>query len=304
MRKSLIIVSVLILVLVATVGAQYLWQSRGPGLVSPSANALRVATWNVHYIMARRDDGRWGLERWHQRKAPLAATFAALEADIVAFQEMETFEGSDDDTVNLARSWLLDTNPDYSAAAVGDWRVFPSTQPIFYRTERFDLLEQGWFFLSETPDVIYSRTFDGSYPAFVSWAVFRDRQNDAEFRVVNVHLDYSSGENRTRSVALMTDRMAPWIAGNEAVILAGDLNALAGSSLHDKLEQAGLTFVPVKGATYHLDRGLNLFGAIDHIAHTEKLQPIGEAMVVRERLDPVWPSDHYPVVVDYRGSGS
>ncbi len=302
MRRVLKAVLAIVLGLIGIVIAQHLWQSRGPALTPPPANALRVATWNVHYIAARRTDGRWGLDRWTQRKAPMAAVFAGLQADLVAFQEMETFEGGDDDGVNLARTWLLEANPAYGAAAVGDWRVFPSTQPIFYRKDRFDLTDQGWFFLSDTPDVIYSRTFDGSYPAFLSWAAFKDRQTGAAFRVANVHLDYSSRENRTKSIALIADRLAPWIDDGKTVILAGDLNALAGSSLHDRLEQVGLTFVPVKGATYHLDRGLNLFGAIDHIAFAGGLHPVGTPVVYRQNPGPVWPSDHYPVIADFGGT--
>ena len=53
------------------------------------------------------------------------------------------------------------------------------------------------------------------------------------------------------------------------------------------------------GATVHFDRGLNLFGAIDHVAHSDGLTPLGAPMVYREKLGEVWPTDHYPVVADF-----
>jgi endonuclease/exonuclease/phosphatase family metal-dependent hydrolase len=295
-RWALICAALLLMV----AGCQHLRLSRTPTLDGAAPGSIRVATWNVHYIDARSQEGRWGLARWERRKQPLSGTFARLDADIIAFQEMETFEGGDDDTVNLARDWLLGNHPDYAAAAVGDWRRFPSTQPIFYRKAGFDLVEQGWFFFSETPEVIYSRTFDGSYPAFASWAVFRQRRTGQDIRVVNVHLDYSSRENRRRSVALLAARVADWTAAGDRVALLADLNALSGSALHDSLEQAGLRFVDVPGASFHFDRGLHLFGAIDHIGLGGGLAPIGPAQVVRSVRGDSWPSDHHPVVLDLR----
>ena len=281
------------------VGCQSLRHGGGPELGARAADAIRLATINVHYIQTVREGGGWSRADWEARKGPLDATFKALAADIVAFQEMETFEGGNDDSLNLARSWLLAENPGFQAAAMGDWREFPSTQPIFYRPERLEVVDQGWFFFSETPDVIYSRTFNGSYPAFASWARFRDRAGGALLRVVNVHLDYSSGQNRRRSTALIAERIAPWIRAGEAVILAGDLNARAGSSVHETLKDAGLTFLPVQGATFHFNRGIGLFGAIDHIAHSGPVAPIGPPVVFRDKLGARWPTDHYPVIADF-----
>lgn len=285
-------------VLAAVVACQDLRNGQGAEWRPPPEGAVRIATYNVHYIDMRADGGRWSLEGWEDRKEPLALAVGSLDADIIAFQEMETFAGGNDDRENLARSFLLERHPGYAVAAMGDWREFPSTQPIFYRQERFDVTDQGWFFFSETPDVIYSRTFNGSYPAFASWARFRERGGGPSFRVVNVHTDYASSENRTRSVDLIVERIAPWVVSGEAVFLAGDLNARLGSPLHERLEVIGLSFVPVRGATYHLDFGLNLFGAIDHIGYAGA-DPAGEPMVMRRKFDDVWPTDHYPMAADF-----
>ena len=255
MKKCLRLAVLALLLLTALVACQSVRNGLGPDLTAKPEGALRIGTYNVHYIIVTQPEGRWSRGMWERRKAPLDATFKAIEADLVAFQEMESFAGGNDDSENLARNWLLEHNPGFAAAAVGDWRKFPSTQPILYRTDRLDLTDQGWFFFSETPDVIYSRTFNGSYPAFASWAAFRDRQTGRAFRVVNVHTDYASSENRAKSIALVAERISPWIASGETVFLTGDLNARLGSGLHDMLEGAGLRFVPVEGATYHFDRG-------------------------------------------------
>ena len=131
-------------------------------VTAPPPDTLRIATHNVHYIWLERAEGPWSVGDWEARKGAMDAAFKALDADLVGFQEMESFGRSSDPNTNLARDWLLDQNPGYAAAASGDARSFPSTQPILYRTDRLELLEQGWFFFSDTPDVIYSRTFNGS----------------------------------------------------------------------------------------------------------------------------------------------
>lgn len=285
-------------VLLAFAGcAAQLWFSRPGDLPPPAPGALRVASHNVHYILLGRDTGPWSRGDWEVRKFALDAAFKDLDADLVAFQEMESFRGGSDGSVNLARDWLLARNPGWRAAATGDWREFPSTQPILYRADRLSLRDQGWFFFSDTPEVIYSRTYDGSYPAFTSWAEFADGDGRA-FRVYNLHTNWASAGNRLRSATLVRDRVAPEIAAGMPVIVAGDLNALHGAPTMRRIAEAGLTFPRMPGATMHFDRGLHLFGAIDHVGLSRGIDLRAGPFVIQRRHDGVWPSDHHPVVVD------
>ena len=269
-------------------------------LPSRIEDTVRVATYNVHYIWLNKQNGAWSVGDWERRKGPLDSAFEALNADIVTFQEMESFSSGSDGSVNLTLDWLLENNPEFTAAAVGDWREFPSTQPILYRTERFALRDEGWFFFSNTPDVIYSNTFNGSFPAFASWAEFEDIESSNTFYVVNVHFEFKSISNRRQSAELVASRINPWIEAGEDVLFMGDVNALRWMKPVRILKETGLDFLPVKGSTYHLNRGINLFGAIDQIAHTPGLQPVGKPVVLRTKFDGEWPTDHYPVVADFR----
>jgi hypothetical protein len=167
--KTLLLFSLAVIVLGCT---QVLRNSGTLALGPPSPQALRLATYNVHYIVVPRAEGPWSLGDWERRKGPLDLAVKAMDADVIGFQEMESFAGGSVSMQNLALEWLLARNPNYAAAAVGDPRSFPSTQPIFYRTAHLSMLDQGWFFFSIMPDVLYSRTYNGSYPAFASWAQF------------------------------------------------------------------------------------------------------------------------------------
>jgi hypothetical protein len=240
------------LAVITLVGCQTIRNSGNTHLQEPAAGALRVATYNVHYIILSRETGAWSLGDWERRRTPLDLAFKEISTDVIGFQEMESFAGGNSGNVNLTLDWLLAKNPGYEAAGIGDPSVFPSTQPILYRTDRLRLLDQGWFFFSDTPDVIYSRTFNGSYPAFTSWAQFRDLATGEVFRVINLHTDYGSRSNRMQSVELVANRIAPWITADETLFLVGDINARFGDPVLDVLEDTGLAFAPVEGSTYHL----------------------------------------------------
>lgn len=299
MKRLLKILGLTTLLLVSVACAQIIQNSGQGPLPKPPEGTLRLATYNAHYIWLDQETGAWSTGDWERRKIPMDSAFKALQADVIAFQEMESFSRSAQSQTNLTLDWLRARNPAYAAAAVGDPATFPSTQPIFYKRDRLDLRDQGWFFFSDTPEVIYSRTFNGSFPAFASWADFRDRTTNTIFRVVNVHYEYKSRSNRQLSAALTRDRIAPVIDAGTPVFLLGDLNARLGAKTHDILAQAGLTFSPVTGATYHFNRGLNLFGAIDHIAYSNGLTPLSEPVVLRRKFNGEWPTDHYPVIADF-----
>lgn len=289
----------LALVVLLAACVQHYRNSGKSNVAMPVADTLRFATYNVHYIILQRASGAWSVEDWERRKGPLDAAFKAIGADVIAFQEMESFARGGDKNINLARDWLLEQNPEYAAGANGDAEIFPSTQPIFYRKDKLTLLEQGWFFFSATPDVIYSRTFNGSFPAFASWVHLQD-QAGRKLRVVNVHFEFKSISNRRQSAELIVERTKEWIANGETIVLLGDLNARLGAETVQILERGGFTFSDARGATYHLNRGLNLFGAIDHIARSGDIAPENTPVVLREKFRGEWPTDHYPVFQDFK----
>ncbi len=293
-------VGIVIVLLITVVGCQTIRNSGEMALTPAQTDRLRIATYNVHYIILGRDTGAWSVGDWERRKGPMDAAFKTVDADIMAFQEMESFGRGSRGRVNLALDWLLDNNPDYAAAAVGAPATFPSTQPILYRADRLDLLDQGWFFFSDTPDVIYSRTFNRSWPAFTSWAQFRDQTTGAVFRIANIHTDFVSRSNRIHSVELVAGRIIPWIDKGETLFVVGDLNARLGDQVVTILEETGLDFAPVQGSTFHFNSGINLFGAIDHIATIGDAERIGAPVVLRQTFAGEWPTDHYPVIADYQ----
>jgi len=250
-----------------------------------------VGTLNIHYIS--RNQKRL---QWSGRREAVAAALREGNPDIVAFQEMETFEGGHYNERNVQLRYLQEQFPSYDFAAVGDPRDYPSTQPIMYRRGRFDQLEQGFFFFSPTPDTIYAGPWVGRYPAFASWARFRDRASGLRFYLYNVHFDYESRKNRLRSARLVAKRLRDRSHPEEAVLVVGDFNAPWFFKPVKIVAETGLDVANTTGATMHFYRGINLLPAIDHVLFSEEFEH-EETRVLRRRFAGSWPSDHYPVFV-------
>jgi endonuclease/exonuclease/phosphatase family metal-dependent hydrolase len=253
---------------------------------------VSVATFNVHYISPRQER-----MRWEGRRSAVLAAVRDVDADIVAFQEMETFLGGSFNRENRQLEYLRRNLPEYSVGATGDPAEYPSTQPIFYRASRFALMNQGYFFFSDTPDEIYSRSWDGRFPAFCSWVRLRDRVAGRTLVVYNVHFDAGSSENRRRASELVVRREARIRREGEASVIAGDFNAPWFFPTVRGIAEEGFAVANTRGPTYHFGRGIGILPAIDHVLHSSELAH-RETRVLRKRYDGAWPSDHYPVAVE------
>lgn len=265
-----------------------------------AAAPFSVASFNVHYVSVRN-----GLDEWERRSPAVGDAIASLDADILAFQEMETFGGGHFDERNIQLEYVLAHHPGYEVAATGDPERYPSTQPILFRPGRFEPLEQGFFFFSPEPDRIYSRPWHARYPAFASWVRFQDAVTKASLLVFNVHFDASSARNRTKSARLLFERYASIAAPGEPTLIIGDFNAPRFFPTMRILARGDLHRAPTIGPTFHFGTGVGVIPSIDHLLGSDGIRFL-EASVLRDRFDAGYPSDHYPVhaVVVARGAAA
>lgn len=100
---------------------------------------------------------------------------------------------------------------------------------VFYRTARLEPLAFDHFWLSDTPEVIGSKTWGPKLARMVTWVKFRDRQTKQEFFFVNTHFDHQVQAAREKSAQLVRERVAAFDP-TLPVLLVGDFNAAAGSN--------------------------------------------------------------------------
>ncbi len=137
---------------------------------------LRVMTFNLRLNLASDGPNAWPL-----RKEIVASMIRFHRADILGVQEALPDQLRDLDA-------LL---PQFSRFGVGrSTERSGEHSAIFYRKDRFDLLAEDTFWLSETPNVPGVKGWDAAYERIVTWGRMRDRQTGKVFFHFNTHFDH------------------------------------------------------------------------------------------------------------------
>lgn len=184
--------------------------------------------------------------------------------------------------------------------------------PIFYNPDKVKLLDNGMFWLSETPNVP-GKGWDGMYPRVCTWGKFRHRVTGKIFYHFNIHLDHVGTEAQLRSAQLVLQQIKK-IAGKHHAVLTGDFNVDQTSDsysifvndglLVDTYESAKFRFAE-NGTFNNFDTTGYTTSRIDHIMVTRNIEAERYAILTNS----YWsedkdgnktrrnPSDHYPVFV-------
>lgn len=252
---------------------------------------LKIATFNL-----RMDTPSDGENAWFHRKDMVNDLIRLYGFDLFGTQEGFTHQLND--ILRLS---------DYRFIGVGrdDGKDAGEHCAIFYRSDRFKVLDQGDFWLSEHPEKP-GRGWDGTCcNRICTWGKFEDLKNHKQFYFFNVHYEYEGDVARRESSNLMISRIKS-IAGNQPVFLTGDFNAFPTEEPIRILNDSGFLndsykitkeapFGPV--CTYHgYDSTIKTEERLDYIWVTDSIQ-IDKYGVLTNTLYGHTPSDHFPVMV-------
>ena len=190
-----------------------------------SATSLSVMTFNMRY-----DNPEDGQNNWRVRRERVAGVIKAQEVDVLGTQELLSNQFND-------LSGLL---TGYQGVGVGRLDGVESGEycAVFFRKDRFTLLDSGTFWLSETPEVVGSLGWDGACERIATWVVLRDRDG-REFFFIDTHLDHVGQVARDEGVSLLMKRIET-LSGGRPVILTGDFNSEPGSSVVAHVQKDGV----------------------------------------------------------------
>jgi endonuclease/exonuclease/phosphatase family metal-dependent hydrolase len=265
-----------------------------------SAPPIRVMSVNVRYGTAPD-----GANVWANRRALLMRTIRAFDPDLLGAQEALAFQ-CDELRHELAGHAFVGVGRD-------DGKAKGEFSPMYYRADRFERIDSGQFWLSETPDVAGSKSWDSAFPRLATWARLRDRRDDGrELLYVNTHWDHAGSDARVRSARLIRDRIASLAGPGAAVIVSGDLNCTEDDEPYAVLIGRGddaLLLTDAYRATYperqtdeatfHGFRGTIAGSRIDFVFHTSQFATL-DAAIDRVHEAEVFASDHYPVTATLR----
>jgi len=185
---------------------------------------------------------------------------------------------------------------------------------IFYRKDRFERVDQGSFWLSNTPEVPGTSFYKGehNYPRIASWVKLQDKRSGRQIFVLNTHWEWQDAAARRQSAQLIRERLAT-LAKGLPVILLGDFNSpedspelltVRGIEPPDlpRLADSYRDVHPERKddeRTIHDLRGKTAGSRIDFILPSTEFEAT-EATILRTNYDGHWPSDHYPVTATLR----
>lgn len=174
--------------------------------------------------------------------------------------------------------------------------------PVFYKTEKYDLVNSGTFWFSDTPDKP-STSWGTLYRRICSWAVLRDRETGFEFGVFNSHWDHISVASREKSALLLAEKTEEY-APDMPVIITGDFNCKTNTVAYSSLIESGfldsMYVAPdtMDIGTYHGYTKKTTEGVlpIDHILFKDGYGYADSYRTITDKYDGIYPSDHFPIV--------
>ena len=253
--------------------------------------ALNVATFNL-----RMDAPNDGENAWPNRKEMVKGLFRFHDFDICGTQE--GYKHQLDDILQLG-------NYAYVGAGRDDGKDAGEHSAIFYKKDRFDVVENGDFWYSETLDVPGKGWDATCCNRICSWAKFRDNETGKEFFVFNSHYDHQGRVARKNSSLLLLKQLKE-IAGDFPVFCTGDFNATPDDEPIQIIYNDGKmkdSYLVTKqppygtvGTTNSFDLSSSMKNRIDYIWVTEGIT-VTKYGVLNEQQYGRFPSDHFPVMI-------
>lgn len=178
---------------------------------------LNVMTFNIRY-----DNPDDSLNNWKYRKDRAANAVKFYDVDILGTQEVLVNQLND----------LKERLPEYTAIGVGreDGKEDGEYSALFFKKDRFEELESGTFWLSETPGVAGSLGWDGACRRVATWARLKDNRSGKTILALNTHLDHVGKVARREGINLIFMKVKE--LGKDAdIIVTGDFNSTPDSDV-------------------------------------------------------------------------
>ncbi len=258
------------------------------GIPEKSADATRVMSFNLRYC----DDEEGSVKN---RSVISAAIISQYAPDTVGVQE----------ATGEWMSVLSERLKDY--ACVGEHRdKNPDSEhsAVFYLKDKFNLLDSGTIWLSDTPEVKYTKYKESACIRIATWAVIENKKTGLKYAHINTHLDHMSDSSRVLQADVLNRKIAELEKAGFPVVCTGDFNAEPESEAYARMTVSAkdskmIAFKSDNGITYHGYGKVeeDSAGPIDYVFVSEGIT-VELYRIIRNTVKDMYPSDHYPIMVD------
>ncbi len=252
---------------------------------------LIVLTYNIRY-----DNPGDGEDAWPKRRDFLAGQIRFVAPDVFGIQEGLLHQ----------LNYLNEQLPGYQRIGVGrdDGKEGGEFSALYFKKDRFKLLDSGTFWLSETPDTV-SKGWDAMLPRVCTYLYLRDNYSRKKLWVFNTHFDHVGETARKESAKLILKKIREKNPAGEPVIVMGDLNAEPADApievLSDEMKDARTLSAE---APFGPEGTFNAFRfaepvtrRIDYIFLNGSQLKVLKYAVLSDSRNCHYPSDHLPVMV-------
>ncbi len=215
---------------------------------------------------------------------------------------LQTIEEISPDIMGLqecTHEWMAFLTERFSAEydIIGEGRDGTKTSadqfnPILYRKDKYTLIDSGTRWLSETPEIKYTKVPDSTYERIFTFAVLEEKATGVRFVFINTHFDHMGGQ------ADQAVCMAAYIEQFRGfpMFMSGDYN---GAGVEKIMNEYGYVSTE-KIAAAKVNPGNTFSGGskIDFIFTNGKEITVTHYEVKNDNES----SDHYPIVVKFRFS--
>lgn len=244
---------------------------------------------------------------WPQRKELCIDIIGKHKPDIISLQEVLKVQAEDFRKAFPEYMLLGFDGPEMDAYKEGYHGI--AKNPILFRTERYELLSAGNYWLSETPLIAGSKSWGTARARNANWVRLRDRKTKKDFRVINLHLDHISEKARVEQTQMVVNECVQYQI-EFPQILTGDFNASIETEVFSSIKLNGWTDsfnssnkdgLPI--FTFHAFEGKKYskgapFRKIDYIFSKGNIKPLS-SKIIRDHYQDRYPSDHFFISADF-----
>lgn len=265
---------------------------------SEERSAHKILTCNIRVALESDEEKGYG---WEQRKNTCMEIIADQRADIIGFQEVIQPQMDDLRRYFHAFDSFGYDGPEMDAHQSGYHGI--AKNPIFFSRDRYKLLSAGQFWLSETPLIGGSISWNSARARHANWVRLKERHSGKHFRVINLHLDHKNQQAREKQIDLVMKEAGQYPEAFPQM-LTGDFNASAKNAVYQAITDADWrdSYTEIHGDqepgyTVHLFQGENYpkkdkGRKIDFIFTKGPVNSL-EASIIKDHKNGQYPSDHY-----------